>query len=89
MNPKAMLVGLPMPKGRRREARLRMAPGPPGWGLGAGLTTQSHKKENVTETATRLSFTQACAEPSESLETPMNAGGQSREGELSNILGVL
>ena len=54
--------------------------GPPGWGLGAGLTTQSHRKSIVTETATTEKNTTVYNGPPElSKDNRMNVSSESRK----------
>ena len=67
-----------------------MTTGPPGWGLGSGLTTLSCKKTLVTETATKeTTTTRHDGRPGVSTHTRMNGSGQSRKEATDRMEEVL
>ena len=57
---------------------------PPGWGLGTGLTTLSHKTPCVTETATEKSTTTFCDGLPESLQDSHEYGGGGSRKEATD-----
>lgn len=71
---------LPCRTGFRVEARRKSAPGPPGWGLGVGVTSPPCKKVVVTETLTNENQIAHLEEEGAPAEGTMTRPSQIRKG---------